>query len=146
MSAHGNHGEHGHNDHDNHKNGTAMSGFLIMAVGMFLAILFFKFLFFSEKDTETKKEEIVGTHITKSIYVKYGPEFKDITYLPSGFDYYFEGATEPYCYINKNGCGNCGEKNEDATGNCGDGPQNKALRFKSQNGKSGHLKIILIKK
>ena len=98
-----------------------------------------------KKDIRTKTIEQIQNYGPKPKNVTYGPEYGNIIYLPSGYDYYFEGATEPYCYSNSDGLENCGEKGEDATGTFGNSPSNKKLRFKSQNNKRGNLNIIFIK-
>jgi hypothetical protein len=157
MTAHhapaGNSHDHGHDGHSPEKSGS-MKGSLYMFLIIVVGIIIMKFLF-SSSDGKKENQNNNNTNNTtaterayppKPKHVSYGPDYGDIIYLPSGFDYYFEGATEPYCYKNASNQENCGEKGEDATGTFGDSQSNKSLRFKSQNGKHGYLDIILIKK
>lgn len=152
MSEH-KHNESGHSDHGHStKQSGAGWGYLIMIPIIFVGFLIIKSLLSSgdtkskeTKDNNKNKTEQTQSYGPKPIRVTYGPGYGDIVYLPSGYDYYFEGATEPYCYSNSDGLENCGEKGEDATGTFGNSPSNKKLRFKSRNNKYGSLDIILIK-
>jgi hypothetical protein len=139
----------GHTEDQEKKSG-AGKGWGLMILVVMIGIVIFKFLFLSDKNDNSANKNDNNNHQssqshTKTIIVTYGPEYGEAVDLPSGFDYYFEGATEPYCYSNKNGQENCGERGEDATGTFGDTPANKRLIFKSQNGVNGQLKIILTK-
>ncbi len=136
------------------KNNSGLTGFIYMIPIIFIGFIILKFLFSSSGDKEVKNENNgrsnssqaqVQQPYTKSVSVNYGSEYGDFIYLPSGFDYFFEGASEPYSYTNGN-LEARGEKGEDATGTFGDNPSNKKLRFKSTNGEKGNLKIILTKK
>jgi len=148
--------DHGHQDHSSSEKSGSMKGLLYMFPIVLVGIIIIKFLFLSSdgekgnSNTNNSTNNTNATNITKDYTLKprlisYGPNYGDITYLPSGFNYYFEGATEPYCYMNGDNNENCGEKGEDATGTFGDSASNKKLRFKSKNGKNGTLYIIFIK-
>lgn len=150
MSEHGKGGEsHSQDSHSGDKNqGSSFGGIIAAAVIIFLFIILVKFFFFTgnnKPEVDNKPTQIEQSPGYKAPrIVRYGPEYGEISYLPSGYDYYFDGATEPYCYTNGNLVA-CGERNEDATGTFGNDRVNKKLRFKSQNGKHGTLKIIFIK-
>lgn len=130
-------------------NNSSFGGIIWTVVIVFLFIILVKFFFFTgnskpEADNKPTQQIEQSPGYKAPRIVRYGPEYGEISYLPSGYDYYFDGATEPYCYTNGNLI-NCGERNEDATGTFGNDRANKKLRFKSQNGKHGTLKIIFIK-
>lgn len=149
MSGHGN----DHADDGQEKKSGAGKGWILMIFFGLLGILLIKFLLSSNngdtRDNNDKKEsqkEQSNQSYKRIKHVTYGPELGDEIKLPTGFDYYFEGATQPYCYFNANGMKACGEAGEDATGTMGNGSANKKLRFQSQNNEKGELDIILIKR
>lgn len=81
-----------------------------------------------------------------TIGVDYGGNYGEEVPLPSGFTFGFIKATQPYNAINRNDEKVSGKIGEDAAQDFPtlDGEVNRHLRFRSQNGKSGHLTILLI--
>lgn len=143
-----------HNEHpkESQKPG-AMSGMLLLIPIIILGLVILKFLIGTtgrdgKDDREERKNltEQINTPGEKIKIVYFGPEYNEPTNIPGGYTYYFEDADQPYCYKNKNSEGNCADEGEDASGELGDGPANKKLWFKSQNGKNGSLKIVLTQK
>lgn len=140
-----------HNAHPPKSN--AMSGMLLLIPVIIIGLILIKFLFGTtgrdkKDDREERKNltEQISTPGDKIIIVYFGPVYNEPTNIPSGYTYIFEDADQPYCYKNKAEQENCAEAGEDATGEFGDGPANKKLWFKSQNGKDGSLKIVLTQK
>lgn len=148
----GNSHDHGQDGHASSPKSGSMKGLLLMIPIIIFGIIIMKFLFSSSGEKTENQNNNTSNNTTEKAYmlkpkhVNYGPNYDNIIYLPSGFDYYFDGATEPYCYSNKNNEEACGEKGEDVSNELGNSSANKSLRFKSQNGKNGYLDIILIKK
>ena len=132
--------------------GKGFKGIIIGAVMVFFFIILVKFFFFTGNDKqennalkEQQKEQQANQSLVERINVHYGSSYGQIYYLPSGYDFNLRGATEPYCYTNGNHEEAYGEIGEDASGTFGNNPANKKLRFKSQNGRTGELIIVLTK-
>lgn len=133
------------------KSGSGLGWIILIPIVLFGGIVY-KFLFSSDKEEENKQgkktpqTEQPAQSYSKKIHVTYGPEYGEETYLPSGFDFFFEGATEPYCCTNSNNQEECGKKGEDITDRLGNSKTNKTLKFKSSGGEKGELTIVLIHK
>ena len=81
---------------------------------------------------------------TKNIYVKYGKEYGETTYLPYGYLVSFVGSTTGYCATNGS-TEKCANKGQDL--DLGDLNENASLRFKTSGGEeSGNLTLELTQK
>jgi hypothetical protein len=89
--------------------------------------------------TETKKATWVVEE-RKTVY--FTGEYNEVTYLPAGRGLSFENSSEPYCIKNKHD-EVCGEKGEDVGPKIPNSNANTELRFKSSNGNSGHIVIVV---
>lgn len=148
--------DHGHGGGGGHApasggGGHAPSGgggapFDLKITGFIIVVLFFIFWVFKPLHKNDQKQVTQVVQVTEpDRNVNYGPNFGRTEILPPGYDYYFAEATEPYCYTNAVDSLACAGAGQDATGKFGNSPNNKALRFKSSNGKNGHLTIKFIK-
>lgn len=99
----------------------------------------------TEQSTGSTSDKNLVWVFDHSIDVDFGSEFGDIVYSESGLGMSFSQASEPYDVINSNGEKGHGEKGEDASPQLPPSGANTRLKFKSSNGKTGHLKIMLFR-
>ncbi len=79
----------------------------------------------------------------KTIEVDYSGEYDEKIFTESGMGLSFSGATEPYEVKNSEGQTANGDKGEDASTQLPGSHANMELRFKSKNGNSGHIKVLV---
>jgi hypothetical protein len=75
------------------------------------------------------------------IEVDFTSDFSNIVPIESGMFLSFSGATVPYEVINSKGEKGIGQKDEDASPQIPNSQANMHLKFRSTNGKNGHLTI-----
>lgn len=154
MSDHG-HGADASGHGDTKKSGAGM-GWLALIPVVLVAIVIFKFLFFqggsSESQNDAKQDGTEESHSKSPAYsniitVSYGPEYGKTYHVPAGCKGFFAEATTAYCCINADGTEGCGDEGEDILfKKLKDTNSNTSLRFKSKNGGTGSLKIVITSK
>jgi hypothetical protein len=150
-----------HVAHSTPTNGTSTKkstiGIVLALLGIIIFLALAKFFFFSsnKNDGKIQKTEVIAGNSSQNsnstsvavysnvIEVDFGPNYDAVTKIPRGCNITFAEATEPYTVINRDGKDASGGINEDASGDLPGGSANTELRFKSQNGGSGHIKIIV---
>lgn len=153
MSDHG-HGGDAHGHGDTKKSGAGIGWLALVPIAL-IAIVIFKFLFFQggsnesqNNTTENRTEESRSKSPAYSniINVSYGSEYGKTIHLPAGCRAFFAEATTAYCCTNTSGTQACGDEGEDVSTIMGDSNSNMKLRFKSKNGGTGSLKIVITSK
>lgn len=91
--------------------------------------------------TESKKVTWVVEE-RKTVY--FTGEYSELIYLPAGRGFSFENSSEPYCVKCLSGNEVCGQKAEDIGSKLPkDSSSNTGLKFKSSNGKSGKITVVI---
>lgn len=146
ASSHGS-GNGTHGNGSKTKQSSPFGGIALTAVLILLVIILFKFFFWPKNESRGSSENTsTETAQTPPSYedvipVSYGPDYKDYTYIPNGCTYIILGSTKDYCCMNADGLEVCGYAGQDVSGRLGDYSANSIVRFKSQHGDSGTLKL-----
>jgi hypothetical protein len=97
----------------------------------------------ANKENDDSKQKIESSSWnTEKITVNFTAKYKDTLYLPAGKELSFEGATEAYCLHNLS-AEYCAEAGEDVGKQISNTTANTRLMFKSRNGKTGQITVVI---
>ena len=113
-------------------------------------IIFFSKFFKKGADNIKSQKDTPKTEYIEHKWIRYDStmvplhnDFGEIHTLNYSDRFTFEESTQPYCVINNNNYMECGEKGQDVSKNMGTDNDNKGLRFKSNSGKDGYIKLVI---
>lgn len=130
---------------------TGQKGIILKIFFGFIFLLLVWFIFFNSSDQKSEntikdnnQPGLRGT-VTMVKEVTFTGEYSETFYISDGMNFSFFDATQSYCAMNKDNHEECGNKGEDVSYKFGTkNASNREIKFKSQNGQPGSIKILLV--